>query len=152
MNSTRLLFLFIPLLTGCANERSLHVTGPYPDSPIIKRCLERMTSVCSTNATNHYFVGAVKPDYGFIQAFIYWKEERTIIEYCGLSPDAPDGAEFEAFHHELKLYRDTVDTPEDMEGSNYLVTDREWVDWMEGCISHGTEYVIPLEEARRLFP
>jgi hypothetical protein len=152
MNSMRLLFfLLIPLFTGCANERFLHVTGPYPDSPTIRRCLEYWTSNFSTNSVNHYYVGAVKPSDG-MEAFIYWKEERTLIEYRGLNSDAPAGTEIEAFHHELQLDRDTVDTPEEIDGSTYLVTLPDWVDWMEGCLSHGYEYVITLDEARRLSP
>jgi hypothetical protein len=154
MNSARLLFILIPLLTGCAHENLLHVTGPYPDSPTIRRCLEYWTSNFSTNAVNHYYVGAVKP-YGpedIVQAFIYWKEERTLIEYCGLNSDVPKGMESFAFHDDLQLDRDTVDTPEEIDGSTYLVTLPDWVDWMEGCLSHGREYVIPLDEARRLSP
>jgi len=150
MKSIGLILLLIPLLTGCAEE--FHVVGPYPESPSIKRCLLYWTSNFSTNATNHYFVGATKPSGGFVDAFVYWKEERTILEYSELASDAPAGAEIEAFHHTLKLDRDTVDIEDDIAGSNYLVTHRTWVDWMEGCLSQGREYVITLDEARRLSP
>jgi hypothetical protein len=130
----------------------MRVTGPYPDSPCVKRCLEYWTSNFSTNATNHFYVGTVRPRGGFADALVYWKEERTIIEYCGLDPDAPKGAEIEAFHHDLRLDRDTVDTPEDIGGSTYLITHREWIDWMEPLLLRGREYVITLDEARRLSP
>jgi hypothetical protein len=133
-------------------KRYTHVVGPYPESPLIKRCLLYWTSNYSTNAVNHYYVGATKPSGGFCDAFVYWKEERTIIEYAELDPELPVGQEAMAFHHNLKLDRDTVDTDDDKAGSTYLETHRTWVDWMEGCLSQGREYVITLDEARRLSP
>ena len=152
MNRTRLFLVLIPLLAGCVQQRLLHVVGPYPESPSIKRCLLYWTSNFSTNVTNHYYAGATKPSGGFVDAFIYWKEERTLLEYAELEADAPPGTEIFAFHHDLKLDRDTVDTPDDIGGSTYLETHRTWVEWMEGCLSRGREYVIILEEARRLSP
>jgi hypothetical protein len=83
---------------------------------------------------------------------VYWKEERILLEYAELEADAPRGTEIQAFHHNLKLDRDTVDTPDDIDGSTYLETHATWVDWMEACLSRGREYVITLEEARRLSP
>ncbi len=153
MKTTRLLLLFMPLLlAGCMHERLLHVTGPYAESPLIKRSLLWWTSISSTNDTNHFYVGATKPAGGFVDAFVYWKEERTIIEYRELNPDLPAGREALAFHHWLKLDVDTVDTRDEIAGSNYVETHRTWVDWMEGCLSQGREYVITLDEARRLSP
>ncbi len=144
--------MLVPLLTGCAQDRLLHVVGPYPESPSIERCLLYWTSNFATNATNHYYVGATKPSGGFVDAFVYWKEERTILEYAELDPEAPPGTEIEAFHHLLKLDRDTVDTPEDRAGSTYLETHRTWLDWMDGYLSRGREYLINPEESRRLSP
>ena len=152
MNAVRLSYLFILLAAGCTHERLMRVTGPYPDSPCVKHCLQYWTSNFSTNATNHFYVGVARPPGGFADALVYWKEERTILQYSELAADAPKGAEIEAWHHPLKLDRDTVDTPEAIGGSNYLETHRTWVDWMEQCLSRGREYVIPLEEARRLYP
>ncbi|HEY1788545.1 MAG TPA: hypothetical protein VGJ73_10335 [Verrucomicrobiae bacterium] len=86
----------------------------------------------SSHATNHFYVGAVEVDHGrLVRALVYWKEERTILDYSELAEDAPKGSEIEAWHYPLKLDRDTVDTPEDIAGSNYLETQRQWVDWMK---------------------
>jgi hypothetical protein len=103
----------------------------------------------STNATNHFYVGTLRG--GAFDAFVYWKEERTILEYNELAPEAVR-AEAMAFHHDLKLDRDTVDTLDDVGGSTFLVTHHIWLDWMEQCLSHGREYIISLEGARRLSP
>jgi hypothetical protein len=133
-------------------EQLMRVVGPYPDSSSIKRCLLYWTANFSTNAANHFYVGATQPAGGFAEALVYWKEERTILDYSGLAEDAPKGAEIEAWRHPLKLDRDTVDTPEEIGGSNYLETHRTWLDWMDQCLSRGREYVISLDEARRLYP
>jgi hypothetical protein len=153
MNRNGFILLLILLLAGCAHERVLRVSGPYPDSPWIKRCLQYWTSNFSTNEINHFYVGAVRPR-GGTDALVYWSEERTIQDYIELSVAVlnESGHEMLAWHHSLKLDRDTVDTEEDIGGSSYLITHRVWVDWMEGCRSRGREYVIPLEEARGLYP
>jgi hypothetical protein len=152
MNIARLLLILIPLVVGCAHERLMHVSGPYPDSPSIKRCLQYWTSNYSTNAINHFYAGAAHLTDRSNVALVYWKEERTIIEFSDIGADAPKGAEKEAWIQDLRLDRDTVDTLEDVGGSNYLVPHRTWVDWMEQCLSRGREFIIPLGDARRLYP
>lgn len=149
MNSVRTLLFAIPLLVGCVHERVTHITGAYSDSPCVRRCLDYYVSNFSTNAINHFYIGAV--DIGRGEALVYWKEERTIMDYRELAPDA-EGAEALAWYHALKLDRDTVDTQEDIGGSTYLITHRLWVNWMEQCLSRGREYVITLEEASRRSP
>jgi len=154
-----LVLLGFLLAAGCASQRSetlLRVTGPYSDAAI-ERCLMYWTAHYSTNAVNHYFAGACKPRGGWNDAFIYWKEERTLMDYAepALDPATKTwqpGDEIFAFHHQLKLDRDTVDTGEEVGGSNGLDTHRQWLDWMEPCLAKGKEYVITLEAARKLFP
>lgn len=136
------------LVTGCVRNHVLHVVGPYPELPSVKRSLLYWTANFSTNTINHYWVAAVKPSGGFTDALVYWKEERTILDYAETVPDSPP---IFAFHHQLKLDRDTVDTTDDIAGSTYLVTHRTWLEWMEGCLSRGHEYVITLDEAKRQF-
>ena len=90
-------------------------------------------------------MGAIQPAGGFAEALVYWKEERTSWTTVGL-PKTHGKVQ------RLKLDRDTVDTPEEIGGSNYLETHRTWLDWMDQCLSRGREYVISLDEARRLYP
>jgi hypothetical protein len=134
------------------DEQLMHVIGPYPDSPTVKRCLRYWTANFSTNAVNHFYVGAVQPQAGFPESLVYWKEERTILQYDGLAADAPKGTEIEALRNPLRLDLDTVDTPDEIGGSSYLVSHRAWVDWMEQSLSRGREYIISLEEAKRFYP
>jgi hypothetical protein len=149
MKYVRCLFLMVPLLAGCAYDRPCRVTGAYPDSPCVRRCLTYWVSNFSTNATNHFYVGTLRG--GAFDAFVYWKEERTILNYDELDPAAV-GGEAMAWRGDLKLDRDTADTWEDAHFSTFVVTHQRWVDWMEQCLSHGREYVISLDEARRLSP
>ena len=152
MNPKRFLpLLLLPLLAaGCAHERVARVVGPLEDTASLKRCLFYWASNYSTNATNHFYAAAVKP--GFWD-FIYWKEERTLLEYSEPSPEVvPPPPESMCFHHDLKLDRDTADTAEESAHSSYVVTHRFWVEWMEKCLARGREYVITLDEARRVVP
>ena len=75
------------------------------------------------------------------------------MEYTELADDAPEGTEIFAWQgNHLKLGRDTVEMPEDIAGSTYLETDRQWVDWMEQCVQKGRPRLVTLNEATNLFP
>lgn len=152
-------FICIVLLfsAGCAwnsNHSVLRVIRSGFRSPKIEHELNFYVANFSTYATNHFYVGATELDHGnLVKALVYWKEPRIILDYGELMDDAPEGAEIFAWQgNHLKLGRDTVDTPEDIGGSTYLETHRQWVDWMEQCINHGKPCVITLNEATNSFP
>jgi hypothetical protein len=149
-----LLFLVIPFLTGCAHNELLHVTDSDFHSRQIERELNFYVANFSTYATNHFYVGETKTERGeLVTALVYWKEPRILMNYGDLNNDVPAGAEIFAWlGHHLKLDRDTVDTPEDIAGSTYLATHRQWVDWMEQCLSKGKMYVVTLDEATKIYP
>jgi hypothetical protein len=100
---------------------------------------------------NHFYVGATKLDHGqLLQALVYWKEERVLLDYNEL--EAGSSRDIFAWGpHEAKLNRDTVDKPEEVAGSNYLMTHREWVDLMEHCVSNGKLYCVSAADAQRMF-
>jgi len=144
-------------LVGCARNPDngiMHVVDSDFRSQKIDRELKFYVANFSTHATNHFFIGATKLDHGqLVTALVYWKEPRILMDYGELTDDTPEGAEIFAWRgHHLKLGRDTVDTLKDGYGSTYLETHRQWVDWMEQCISKGKPYVITLDEATNLFP
>jgi hypothetical protein len=150
-----IIFILVLLITNKlhAGESAMHVIGSDFHSQSITRCLDYYVAEYSQHATNHFYVGALKIDHGqLVRALVYWKEEQTLLDYGELAVDAPKGAEVFAWEHQLKLGRDTVDTPEDIGGSTYLVTHRDWVDWMDQCISNGRPYCVLRSDARRLFP
>jgi hypothetical protein len=146
------------LMAGCVHKgpEFLHVTGPYSDASI-ERCLTYWTANYSTNAVKHYYAGACSPRGAFNDAFVYWKEERTLMDYAEPARDSDTrqlrpGEENFAFHHNLRLDKNTVDTGQEVSSSPGLETHRQWLDWMEPCLAKGKEYVITLAAARKLFP
>jgi|SRR6185437_793477 len=139
--------------TDEANHGSLHILPGIVRSKKVDRALGFFAANFSTHATNHFYVAATHLDRAEpLTASVYWKEARLLMDYGELADDAPDAAEIFALSHPLKLDRDTVDTPEDIAGSTYLETHRQWVAQMERCISIGTLYVIRLDEATNRFP
>jgi hypothetical protein len=153
----RTLILFLVLLAGCArsaNNGVMCVVASDFHSPKIERELKFYVANFSTYPTNHFYVEATEVNHGeLVKALVCWKEARMLLPYSELADDAPDGAEIFAWQApHLKLVRDTVDTAEDIGGSTYLETHRQWVDWMEQCISKGKLYVVTLNEATNLFP
>jgi hypothetical protein len=158
----RTLLAFVVLLTGCAHQSQsgvMRVIAADYRSPRIERCLSYWATYnaedYTLHPTNHFYVGATEIRRGeLIAALVYWKEERTILFYEGLNDWMPlEGQEVMAWRGGgLKLGRDTVDTIEDIGGSSYLQPHRQWVDWMDQCISKGKLYVIALDEATKMCP
>ena len=136
------------------DEGMLRVIGSDFYSKRIVSELEYYAALNSTYTTNHFYVGAIKLDgTNLVTALVYWKEPRVILNYGELDNDASDGHEIEAWGWASnKLDRDTVDTTEEIDGSNYLITHRQWVDWMEQCVYEGKSYTITLNESTNAFP
>ncbi len=136
------------------DDSIMHVVGTDFHSRKIPRELEYYVALESTYETNHFYVGATELDgSNLVRALVYWKESRVLMDYGELADDAPAGAEIFAWQgSHLKLGQDTVDTPDDIDGSTYLETHRQWVDWMEECVYEGKIYVVTLREATNAFP
>jgi hypothetical protein len=136
------------------DDGTLHVIGSDYRSKRIVRELEYYVALCSTYPTNHFYVGATQLNgKNLVKALAYWKEPRVIMEYGELTDDTPEDAEIFAWQGtHLKLGQETVDTPDDINGSTYLETHSQWVNWMEQCIYGGKSYIITLNEATNTFP
>ena len=152
----RAVILIVLFLAGCARRTDdglMHVVAADFRSPRLARSLNYYVAHYSSRATNHFYVGPIEVHDGeLVRALVYWKEERTLLPYAELTPDTPDGADSFAWHgHDLKLDRDTVDSPADIAGSTYLVTHRMWLDWMGECLSKGRPYSVTLSDARQMF-
>jgi hypothetical protein len=147
-----ILLCFLVALIGCMHDRPSRVAASDFQSPRLERELNFYIAAHPSHATNHFYVGATKLDHGqLIEALVYWKEERILLPYTELEADAPHDV-FAWQGHELKLDRDTVDAPEDIAGSTYLVTHRQWAEWAEQCISKGKPYCVLATDAHRAFP
>jgi hypothetical protein len=151
MKKTILLLLLV-LPVGCAEDRPLRVAASDFQSRRIERELHSYVAAHPLHATNHFYVGATKLDHGeLIEALVYWKEERVLLPYTELEANATHEA-FAWQGHELKLDRDTVDTPEEIAGSTYLATHWQWAKWVGQCISKGKPYRVLATDARCAFP
>jgi hypothetical protein len=151
------LALLVVLSGGCTQnmaDGNLHVVASDFHSQKVDREVKYYVAYFSTYPTNHFYVGATKLDQKqLVEALVYWKEPQIIMRYGELVDDAPEGAEIFAWQGpHLKLGRDTVAMPADIAGSTYLETHRQWLDWMDQCISKGKPFVITLNDATNLFP
>jgi hypothetical protein len=145
-----LLFVFALLSIG-AGISSTRITASQFRSERIKRELDFYVATHLLHPVNHFYVGATKVDHGRLnEALVYWKEERLLLPYTELNADASHDI-FAWQGHELKLDRDTVDTPDEIAGSDYLITHRQWVGLMEECISMGKLYCVFAKDAEGRF-
>jgi hypothetical protein len=150
MKWTFLSLLGLILVTGCASQYG-HISGNF-NAPRIEGELNYLVACRPLYPTNHFYAGASTLDgANMLEGFVYWKEERILLLYDELVPDAPYDIEAWPNRH-WKLGRDTVKTSEEINGSDYLITDANWHDWVNQCISKGKQYVVLRDDARRRFP
>jgi hypothetical protein len=144
----RALFLLIPLLAGCAHQRSQSDPAAFR-SPGIERSLLYWTANFSPHATNHFYVRATELDRGdLVRALVYWREAGRLLDYA----EVPKGAEALAWRLRPKVDREAVMTDEKISNSNHVVPHRTWLKWVNQCITDGKAYVVPLNQAQEAFP
>lgn len=114
--------------------------------------LEYYAARHSTFETNHFYVGATElSGTNLVRGLVYWEEPRVLMEYGEPNDSSLKDTETHAWRGiHLKLGRDTVDIPEDMNGSTY--TTREFANWMDDCIWEGEAFRITLHQATNAFP
>jgi hypothetical protein len=153
MRAIILTTLFFVACTSPSHNGLMHVVTADFRSPRLTRSLNYYVAHYSSHATNHFYVGPIEVQDGeLVRALVYWKEERTLLPYSELTADAREGTDGFAWQgHDLKLDRDTVDSPADIAGSTYLVTHRMWMDWMDECVSKGRPYSVVLSDAHQMF-
>ena len=140
------------VLVGCAHNRASHRPVSELKLPRIERELNFYVATHPWDATNHFFVYPIGFQHGEpTGAMVYWKEERTMLPYNELEPDAVHDI-FAWRGSEVKLDRDTADTQDEIGGSDYLETHRQWADSVTRCISHGKEFCVLRSDAQHLFP
>lgn len=145
-----LLILALLFILGCADPYG-DISGNFY-APRVRKELSCFVATYSVYPTNHFFVGAISLDQTNLdEALVYWQEDQIILLYDELVPSAEYGVEAWR-NREWKLCRDTVKTPDEINGSDYLITDDNWHDWTNQCISCGRQYIILKDNARHEFP
>ncbi|MGO4279666.1 hypothetical protein SAMN05216321_102376 [Cupriavidus sp. OV038] len=133
-----------PLPPGIAEVASSRIkvsTNPYYRQPL--HAMKHVLLSSGKNGRTNRFcaVGYKWPD-GTSQAWVLWDEEQTLMLWRGnLYRDMRDIG-LTAANRTLKLGRDTVPTPDDINGSTYLVTEAWWRAVANDCRKHGEKYVI----------
>lgn len=144
----RRLILLIPLLAGCAQPRPASDAVDF-NSPNLERCLQYWTANYSSHPVNHFYVCATDLDQGdLVEALVYWREAGRLLDYV----EVPRGAEAQAWRLRPKVDREALATDEDVSNSNHVVPRRVWLRWINQCITDGKAYVVPLKQAREVFP
>jgi hypothetical protein len=149
MNARKIsvLLFTVTMIVGCAQNSAFKPSSNLK-FPRMERELNYYVATHPFHATNHFFV--YSSDWP-TSAEVYWKEERTILHYNELEPDAVHDV-FAWNGREVKLDRDTVDTQEEIGGSDYLETHRDWAESVQRCISKGKRFSILKADAQRFFP
>ena len=160
MTRITITFLFcLVVATGCSTDianvstdnETYNFTGGFY-SPRIVRELNYYVANYSSYSTNHFYVVATELDRtNMLEGLVYWNEEREIELYDELYTNATVDAQAWRNRH-WKLGRDTVETRDEINGSDYLITSSDWRDWTNQCLSKGQHYVVLKTNAQRMFP
>jgi hypothetical protein len=132
------------------NEPSVFTGNFY--SPRIVRELNYYVAHNSSYPTNHFCVVATELDHtNMVSGFVFWEEDQLLVDYDELVTDAiHDGWAWP--DRGWKLGRDTVKTEDEINGSDYLITDSDWHHWVNQCTRKGKRYVVLKGDAMRMFP
>src|SRR5580692_4062150 len=137
MKETLIWLLFsIGLIPAYAQSPPLGINGNFC-SPRIERELNYYVAANPLYSTNHFYVGAIKMDHtNMVEGLVYWKDNGILLSYNELPANASHDI-FAWQGHSWRLGQDTVDTPEEINGSDYVITTHQWHDWVNQCISKG---------------
>ncbi len=113
--------------------------GYGPPEPAIKKLL---LSEKKNNKTNHFcVVGYVWPnDYPVI--WVHWREEKSLLLWRSGNSEEQREKGLMMARRDLKLGKDTVATPDDINGSTYLETHAWWHAVVDDCAAHGQKFTI----------
>jgi hypothetical protein len=151
MRKTIIFLSCLVLMSAYAQSPIFSVTGSFY-SLRLERELNFYAATHPLYPTNHFYVGATKLNQtNMLEGLVYWKEEGLLLSYTELNADASHDI-FAWQGHEWKLGRDTVGTPDEINGSDYLITAQQWHDWVNQCVSKGKLYVVLTADAQRIFP
>ncbi|WP_454763551.1 hypothetical protein [Cupriavidus campinensis] len=91
---------------------------------------------------NHFCVVGYKWSDGRKQVWVHWQEEQTLILWGGSRYPEYAYRSLVMSNRHLELATDTVPTPDDINGSTYLVTEAWWHAVANDCRRHGEKYII----------
>jgi len=90
-----------------------------------------------TAETHHFCVIGYELEGGGSNVWVHWQEAQRLLLWRGSSDAAEREAGLVRARRDLELGRDTVETPEEIAGSSYLVTRAWWEAMVSDCQVHG---------------
>jgi hypothetical protein len=113
--------------------------GYGPPEPAIKKLL---LAAKKNKKLNHFCVISYELRSGNTHVWAHWREEKSLLLWrAGISEESRVNGLVMA-HRDLKLGRDTVATPDDINGSTYLETHAWWHAVVDDCAAHGQKFTI----------
>jgi hypothetical protein len=115
------------------------VSGYGPPEPAIRK---RLLAQKKNNKTQHFcVVGYVWPD-DYPIVWVHWIEEKSLLLWRSGNSEEQREKGLIMARQNLKLGRDTVATPDDINGSTYLETHAWWHAVADDCAAHGQKFTI----------
>ena len=152
--------LCLAVITGCSASATDLSTNNEPSffsgnfhSPRIIRELNYYVANYSLSPTNHFYVVATELNgTNITEGFVYWAEDQRLLSYSEFYPDSKDDCDAWRPDGDWKLGRDTVNSEDEINGSDYLITRSQWHGWVNQCLTKGKLYTISLPVAQQMFP
>jgi hypothetical protein len=122
-------------------KRTIPDNDPYYGPPRI--AIRKLLSFEKKNRhTNHFCViGYAWPD-NRLDIWVYWAEEKRLLQWRGFSDQQRREAGLITAQADFKLGKNTVATPDDINGNNDLVTLAWWHAVVNDCALHGERFTI----------
>jgi len=154
MNSrVAILSASLMLLAGCADDSFPIEFDPRPTrridpslseyygpaEPALKKLL---VSKRKNDATNHFCVVGYEYSATENDVWVHWTEEQRLLLWRDNSDPELREKGLVSAKSNLKLDKDTVQTPDEINGSSYLVTRAWWQAVAKDCSQHGRSYTV----------
>jgi hypothetical protein len=122
-------------------NRVMPSKDPYYGAP--ETAIEKMLLFKRKNSSKNHFcvIGYAWPD-NYIDVWVHWKEDKRLLQWRGNSDKGMRENGLIYAQSDLQLGKNTVATPEDIKGSNYLVTNAWWNALTKDCATYGQNLTI----------
>jgi len=110
-----------------------------PAEPALKKLL---VSKRKDDATNHFCVVGYEYSATETDVWVHWVEEQRLLLWRDNSDPELREKGLVSAKSNLKLDKDTVQTPDEINGSSYLVTRAWWKAVAVDCSQHGRRYTV----------
>ncbi|MCC8393536.1 hypothetical protein LJ656_13130 [Paraburkholderia sp. MMS20-SJTR3] len=132
---------FPPEFTPTPLKRAVPDKDPYYGPPEV--ALRKLLSFEKKNRrTNHFCViGYAWPNDG-LDIWVHWVEEKRLLQWRGFADQERRETGLITAQADFRLGKNTVATPDDINGRNDVVTGTWWRAVVDDCAEHGEHFTI----------